>query len=211
MTPKMKFYENQAESIIRNLKKRNMEGYYCPTREEAVAKALSFIQEGSLVSFGGSMTLSESGMMDALKAGSFQLIDRALAKNPEELKDCYRRSFLADTYVMSTNAITMDGKLVNIDGNGNRAAALIYGPEQVSILCGMNKVCKDEAAAISRAHETAAPMNALRLSMDTPCAKTGSCADCLSKDCICAHTVITRYNRMPGRIKVILVGEALGY
>lgn len=211
MTPKMKFYENQAETILKHLKKRNIDGWYFPDSGQAVKKALSFIPSGSLVSFGGSMTLSESGMMEALKSGVFQLIDRSSAKSPEEIKECYRRSFLADTYVMSTNAITMDGKLVNIDGNGNRAAALLYGPEQVLILCGMNKVCKDEAAAISRVHELAAPMNALRLSMNTPCAKTGACADCLSLDCICGHTVITRYNRIPGRIKVLLIGETLGY
>jgi hypothetical protein len=205
------YYETQAVSIIRNLNQRGMEGYYCPNSKAAVEKALSFLSKGVSVSFGGSVTLEESGMLAALRQGEFELIDRTLAKTPEERKESYRRAFSADFYFMSSNAITMDGQLVNIDGTGNRAAALVYGPDTVILLVGMNKVVKTLEEAISRVHEKAAPPNTMRLNMQTPCSKTGTCANCLSKDCICAQTVLTRFNRIPGRIKVLLIGESLGY
>lgn len=211
MTTMNIFYETQAATIIRRLEKRGMEGYYCPSSEEAVKKALSFMEEGAAVSFGGSMTLSECGMMDALRSGSFRLIDREQAKTPEEREDMYHQALSADYFFMSSNAITMDGQLVNVDGHGNRAAALIYGPKHVILMVGMNKVVRDAEEALVRVREKAAPPNAIRLNKNTPCAKTGSCADCLSEGCICAHTVITRFNQIPGRIKVILIGESLGY
>ncbi|MDY3919718.1 MAG: lactate utilization protein [Candidatus Limivivens sp.] len=211
MTPKQSFYEAEAMTIIKHLEKRGMEGYYCPTSAEAVEKALSFMEKGATVSWGGSMTLTECGMMDALREADLLLIDRDSAKNSKERMALLRQAFSADYFLMSSNAITKDGQLVNIDGTGNRAAALVFGPEHVILLVGMNKVAKNVEEAISRVHETAAPQNALRLNLKTPCSVTGSCADCTSADCICAHTVITRFNRTPGRIKVILIGESLGY
>ena len=211
MSPISQYYETMAASIIKGLEKRGMEGYYFPSSKEAVASILSMIPSGSSVSWGGSVTLSESGMMDALKSADLELIDRSSAKSPQEKKSLERSAFGADYYFMSTNAITTDGELVNVDGNGNRTAALIYGPDHVMILAGMNKVAADAEAAVRRIHTQAAPPNAIRLGLHTPCSQTGICRDCLSPDCICAHTVITRFNRIPGRIKVFLIGETLGF
>lgn len=172
---------------------------------------MSMIPEGSSVSWGGSETLSRTGMMDALRAADLELLDRGAAGSPEEKKAIERRAFGADYYFMSTNAITADGELVNVDGNGNRVAALVYGPDHVMILAGMNKIAADEEDAIRRVHTKAAPPNTVRLNLKTPCSQTGVCKDCLSPDCICAHTVITRYNRIRGRIRVFLIGEELGF
>ncbi len=205
------YYETMAHTIIKGLEKRNMEGFYFSTSKEAVDKIMELIPQGASVSWGGSVSMKESGLADALAAADITGIDRSAASSPEEKRVLELQSFGADYYVMSTNAITQDGELVNIDGNGNRAAALIYGPKHVIILAGMNKVAADAAAAIERVHTHAAPPNAMRLGLQTPCALTGVCKDCLCKDCICAHTVVTRYSRHPGRIKVFLVGEALGF
>lgn len=212
MSPKQTFYENQAATIIANLKKRQMDGFYCPTKEDAVKKVMELIPAESTVNFGGSMTLGESGVMDALTSRKdITLYDRSKASSPEEIQEIYRKAFFCDYYLMSTNAITMDGELVNIDGTGNRVSALIFGPSNVLIICGMNKVALHEEDAILRARNYAAPPNCNRLNRNTPCAKTGYCADCLSPDCVCNHTVITRRSGTPGRIKVLLVGEELGY
>lgn len=212
MNPKQKHYETLANTITKNLAKRRMEGSYCATIEEAVAKAESYLTNGASVSFGGSVTLEETGMLNALRSNkSIQLIDRATATTPEESKKIMHNALSADFYFMSTNAITIDGELVNIDGNGNRLAALIYGPENVIIIAGMNKVAANVEEAISRVHAYAAPPNCQRLDRKTPCAATGVCGNCLSPDCICCHTVVTRFSRFENRIKVILVGEELGY
>lgn len=212
MNPKQTFYQAQAGTIIQNLKKRRMEGYYCPTKEDAVKLAMSLTAAGTTVSFGGSMTLSETGILDALKNRTdIRLIDRSLAHSPQEVKQAYRDSFSADTYFMSTNAITLDGHLVNVDGNGNRAAALIYGPDQVIVVAGMNKVASTVDDAIRRVRNLASPPNCVRLNKNTPCAATGTCAQCLGDDCICSQTVITRRSGIVGRIKVLFVGEELGY
>lgn len=212
MTPKETFYKNQAKTIIENLKKRQMEGYYCPTRADAVQKAMELVAKDSSVTFGGSMTLSEAGIMDALhNRDDITLYDRSKAATPEEVQKIYREAFFCDYYFMSTNAITLDGELVNIDGNGNRVAALVFGPANVIIVCGMNKISTDIDEAIARVRNIAAPPNCNRLDRKTPCAVTGKCGDCLSPDCICNHTVITRRSGTPGRIKVLFVGEELGY
>ena len=158
------------------------------------------------------MTLAESGILDALRAKSdIHLIDRNTAKTPEETKQMYRDAFSADTYFMSTNAITLDGELINIDGNGNRVAALIYGPDQVIIVAGLNKVTANVEDGIRRVRNCATPPNCIRLNKKTPCAATGRCADCLSPEGICNQIVITRRSGNPDRIKVILIGESLGY
>ncbi len=212
MNPKQMHYETLANTVIKNLAKRRIEGCYCATAKEAQEKALSYISAGASVAFGGSMTLEETGTLAALRRRTdIQLIDRANAKTPEDTKQMYRDAFSADFYLMSTNAITVDGELVNIDGNGNRVAALIYGPENVIIIAGMNKVAPNVEEAVDRVHSVASPMNCKRLERNTPCAATGVCADCTSPDCICCHTVVTRYSRFENRIKVILVGEELGY
>lgn len=212
MNPKQMHYETLANTVIKNLAKRRMEGCYCATIEEAEKKAFSYLTEGCTVSFGGSMTLEETGMLTALRHDpNIRLIDRATAKSPEEIKQMYHDALSADFYFMSTNAITVDGELINIDGTGNRVAALIYGPENVIIMAGMNKVATNVDEAISRVHATATPMNCKRLNKNTPCSATGVCADCLSPDCICNQVVITRRSGIEGRIKVILIGEELGY
>ncbi len=212
MEPKKQYYKNTAETIIKNMKKRQIEGYYFETSREAIEMASSLLKPGASVGFGGSMTLNESGMMDALLNNpDITLYDRSQAKNAEEIKEIYHKSLSADFYFMSANAITTDGELVNIDGNGNRVAALIYGPEYVIILAGMNKVVRNTQDAVSRVHNIAAPPNGNRLNKQTPCALTGVCGDCFSPECMCSHTVITRRSGVNGRIKVLLIGEELGY
>ena len=205
-------HELVAKKVIENLKKRHMTGYYCKTPEEAVSLASSLIEKGSSVTRGGTMTISEIGMMDALRSREdLTLLDRSTAQNQEEVEKIYRQVFSADSYIMSTNAITLDGELLNIDGTGNRVAALIYGPKQVIILAGMNKVCKDLEEAMTRVRNIASPPNCIRLNKKTPCAVTGVCGNCLSEDCICNQIVTTRNSRDPERIKVILIEGSWGY
>ena len=212
MDPKKQFYETLATSMIEKFKKRQIDAYYCATKEEAVALATSMLPTQATVGFGGSMTLTESGMMAALQNKTdITLYDRSKAATPEETTAIYHQCLNADYYFMSSNTITSDGLLVNIDGNGNRVAALIYGPKEVIVMAGMNKVVKTVDEALDRVHNTATPANCIRLNKKTPCALTGMCADCLSPECICNQVVITRRSGIPGRIKVILIGEELGY
>jgi len=212
MNPQKESWELLAHHIIKEMGRRNMEGYYCSTSEEAVAKAMSLIPAGAVVAWGGSETLRETGMLERLKnSGQLQIIDRDTAADEEEKRELQLRSFGADYYFMSTNAITREGELINIDGAGNRVACLIYGPRAVIMLAGMNKVVKDVESGIERVRNISAPPNAKRLQLNTPCAKVGYCMDCHSEDCICSDMVITRHTRQKNRIKVILVGESLGY
>ncbi len=211
MTVQEEFNKLTAENLIKNLEKRNMEAYYAPNKAEAVKTVLSIIKEGSVISWGGSMTMGEIGLSDELKKGNFTLIDRSEAKTPEEIKDMYHKAFSCDYYIMSSNAVTKDGILLNIDGNGNRVAALIYGPENVIVIAGINKIASDINSAYKRMKDIACVKNTIRLNKNTPCHKTGKCSDCLSPDCICNHIVATRRSGIKGRIKVIIVGEHLGY
>ena len=203
-------YEVQAATIIKNLKKRGMDGYYCPDSKSAVKLVLSMFPEGSTITWGGSESLKESGLMDALKNAPVELWDRDLVK-PEEKHAFYQKSFSANYYLMSSNAITLDGQLVNVDGNGNRVAALAYGPDHVILLVGMNKVTADLESAVKRIQTNAAPPNTMRLGLNTPCAKDGVCHNCFSPSKICSMLHITQFNRQPGRIHVVLVGETLGF
>lgn len=212
MRVQKEYYKTTANAIIKNLEKRNMQGFYCETAEEALALALSLIPEGSSIGKGGSKTVNDIGLLKAIKEGNYNLIAGASSSaTREEQHEIASRIFNADFYLMSTNAITYDGQLVNIDGRSNRVSHLCYGPKNVIIVAGMNKVAPDLDTAMARAKNVAAPMNAMRLKKTTPCTATGKCGSCLSDDCICCNTVITRYSRFPGRIKVILVGEELGY
>ncbi len=211
MNPIQSHYEKLASTVIKNLEKRQMEGYYFATAKEAVDKAMSFLNENATVGFGGSMTLVESGMLEALRAcPSIQLLDRD-AVPAEEKNNIFRQSLLSDTYFMSTNAMTTEGELINIDGNGNRVAALIYGPTEVILLVGMNKIVPSVEEAVNRVRNVATPPNCIRLNKQTPCSVTGVCGDCLSPDCICNQIVITRRSGAKGRIKVLLIGESLGF
>lgn len=203
----------RAQTIIKGLEKRNMEGVFCETKEDALAKTLSYIEEGSSVTWGGSMSISEIGLMDAVKNGNYEIIDRSVAKNYDEQREIFSKAVLADYYLMSSNAITLDGELINIDGTGNRVACLTYGPKNVIMIVGMNKVANDVEDGIKRVRNFASPPNTLRLGLKTPCSMTGRCGDCYGDTCICSQIVVTRRQSaaMRGRIKVILVGESLGY
>lgn len=209
--PKKVFYRNQAESIIARLKQRKMDAYYCADVEEAKKKVVELLGEGrKSVAYGGSMTIDENGFKDAITAAGHELVVRENATTPEELKKVKADTVNADAFIMSTNAITLDGELINIDGRGNRVSFLIYGPESVIIVAGMNKVVSDVQSGIARARNMAAAPNTVRLSRKTPCAQTGVCGDCLNYS-ICSQIVITRTSIIKDRIKVILVGEELGY
>ena len=211
MTQKQLAFQSAAESIIKNLEKRNMEGYFFETGAECVKAITDLIEEDSQISWGGSESIKECGLLDALKKGNYTLIDRLTAKSPEESRELYVKAALSDYYLMSTNAITMDGELINIDGNGNRVACLIHGPKHIIIVAGMNKVVSDVEAGYARVRDIATPANTKRLNKNTPCFHTGRCGDCLSPECICNQVVITRRSGHPGRIKVFLVAEDLGY
>ena len=211
MTPRKKYYEAAAATLIKNLEKRGMEAYYVDNSEEALQKALSFTAPGSSVSWGGSMTITDMGLIDALKAGDYVVLDRTVPKTDEEKREFFGKVNMCDFYFMSSNAITMDGELLNIDGIGNRVASLIFGPSNVIIVAGMKKVVDNIESAVDRARNTAAPINTMRLNRKTPCTQTGRCMDCMSPDCICNQFVVTRRSAPAGRIKVILVGEELGY
>lgn len=211
MSPKKIHYENQADSIIEKFNKRGIEGYYCDNAEEAMLTAKRFLTPGCSISWGGSQTLSDIGLLDELKASDYILYDRNVPKTPEEKSALYSKTVGADYYFMSSNAITLDGHILNIDGIGNRVACLIYGPRNVIIIAGMNKIVTDIPAGIDRIRNMATPPNAIRLEAKTPCAELGKCANCLSEDCLCCEIVITRKSKIPGRIKVILVGEELGF
>lgn len=203
--------EKLAVTIIENLKKRNMEGFYCATASEAVEKALSLMPENSSITWGGSETLKESGLMNAIHEKNYRLIDRSSAKTAEESRAIYGEMVCADFFLTSTNALTINGELVNIDGHSNRVACLCCGPQNVIVLAGINKLVPDVESGFQRVRNIAAPPNAVRLSRNTPCAQTGKCADCFSPDCICSQIVVTRRSSIPNRIKVILIGEALGF
>lgn len=211
MNARQEYYKNLSNTVLKGFQKRFIEGYYCETAEVAKNLALSLVPEKAKVSFGGSVTLSETGVLDALRAREdITLFDRDNASGPEEVKQIMHDALSCDYYFMSSNAITSDGELVNIDGNGNRVAALIYGPENVIILAGMNKIVKTVEEGVSRTRNVASPQNCVRLNKNTPCAVTGVCGNCLN-DTICDQIVITRASRVPNRIKVILVGEELGF
>ena len=213
MTDKNKklFYKNQAESIIKKLKLRKMEGYYADTMEEAVSQVLKLIGSASKsVAYGGSMTIDNSDLKAKIKEAGHDLIVREDYKTDDEIRQLKSKMINADTFLMSTNAITLDGELINIDGRGNRVSYLIYGPEQVIVIAGMNKVVKDVNEGLDRTRNIASPANTVRLGCDTPCSRSGRCGDCLEHT-ICCEMVITRASMIPGRIKVVLVGEELGY
>ncbi|MCM1388601.1 MAG: lactate utilization protein [Bacillus sp. (in: Bacteria)] len=211
MSHKTTAFAAMAHSIIDNLEKRNMSGYYFETGAECVRAIMDSIPDGSSIGWGGSETIKEIGLMDAIQNGSYELIDRMNAKNPDEARQIYAKTVLADYYLMSSNALTINGELINIDGNGNRAACLIHGPAHVIIVVGMNKIVTDVESGVARVRNMASPANAIRLNKKLPCAATGHCHDCLSPDCFCNQIVITRRSGHTGRIHVYLVAEDLGY
>ncbi len=197
-----------AQKVIKGLESRNMSGYYASDREEAKKIALSLIPEGSLITMGGGQSVWDIGLPQALKEGNYNFLDRNLV---EDKRAAMLAAYDADVFLASANAITEDGIMVNIDGNANRVSALAFGPKKLVLIVGMNKVCPDVDAAMKRARNVAAPINAQRFGLSTPCAKTGSCMNCKSPDTICCQFLVTRFSRHTGRIHVILVNDNLGF
>ena len=196
-----------AQTVIKGLESRNMSGYYAADKEEAVKKALEVIGKGSTVAMGGCQSAHEIGLIQALEEGDYNYIDRSNMTPRESLMAAYD----ADVFLSSANAMTNDGIMVNIDGNSNRVSCIAQGPKKVVFIVGMNKICSDLDEAMKRARNVAAPANAQRFDVKTPCKVTGNCADCKSPDTICCQFLITRYSRHEGRIHVILVNDTLGY
>lgn len=205
-----KYYDKRGALLVKNLQNRHFEAYYCSTKEEALQKALSLIPAGNSIGWGGTVTCQQIGLLDAVRAGEYKVLDRDTCQTPQEREELMRQCLLADTFLTGANAISMDGQMVNIDGNGNRVAAIVYGPKQVIVVAGMNKVVDTLDAAITRARTVAAPMNEQRFGHPNPCSVTGTCADCKSETCICNQILITRHSR-GNRIKFILIGEDLGF
>ena len=197
-----------AQKIIKALESRNMKGYYAEDAEEELKLALSLIPEGSTISMGGAMSAHEIGLVKALQDGNFNFIDRDAM---EDKRAAALMAYDSDVFLASCNAMTEDGVLVNIDGNSNRVSAIAFGPKKVVFIVGMNKVCKDIDGAMKRARNVAAPTNAQRFGIETPCTKTGACMDCKSPDTICCQFLVTRYSRHADRIHVILVNDNLGF
>lgn len=204
--------EQKIKRTIANLQKNNMEGHYVNDEKELLNKLSELLKEGDTVSVGGSMTLFETGIIDYLRRGKYNFLDRYKeGLTPSDTKEIYRKSFSADAYLVSSNAVTEDGELYNVDGTGNRTAAMIYGPDKVIVIIGINKIVRDIDEAIERNRQISAPANARRLNKKTPCAETGYCMDCESSERICNDYVVIRRQSVKGRIKVIIVGKELGY
>ena len=195
-----------ANTVIKGLKSRNMSGYYAADKEEALKLALELIPEGNTIAMGGCMSAHEIGLISALEEGNYHYIDRDKLDPRAGLLAAYD----ADVFLTSANAITDAGILVNIDGNANRVSCIAQGPKKVVFIVGMNKVCSDLDSAMKRARNVAAPANAQRFDIKTPCKETGKCFDCKSPDTICCQFLITRYSRHQERIHVILVNDVLG-
>lgn len=204
--------QKAGEKVCEKLRSRGFEAWYCPTKQNALEKALQLIPEGSSVSWGGCKSVEEIGLLDIVRNGNYKAIDRDSAKTPEERMAIMKQAFTSDVFLTGSNAITEDGELVNIDGNGNRVAAMTFGPDSVIVIVGINKLTTTVMEAANRARTVAAPINAQRFSsLQTPCQMDGICHDCNSPDSICSYIVRTRRSKPAGRIKVILVGEVLGF
>ena len=211
MTPQELRNERLATTLIKNLHRRHIEAFYCATGAEAVRKVSELIEDGNSVTWGGTMTVRDLEIPDFLRSrGTLEVLDRDLAETPEEKQDIYLKAFSADVYLTSANAISEDGVIVNIDGNGNRVAAITWGPRKVIFVIGLNKVAQSVEAALSRARGTASPVNAARFDIKTPCQVDGACHNCNSADSICNYVHFLR-NSPKGRHVVVLVGENLGY
>ena len=211
MTPQELRNERLATTLIKNLHRRHIEAFYCATGAEAVRQVSELIEDGNSVTWGGTMTVRDLGIPDFLRSrGTLEVLDRDLAETPEEKQDIYLKAFSADVYLTSANAISEDGVIVNIDGNGNRVAAITWGPKKVIFVIGLNKVAQSVEAALSRARGTASPVNAARFDIKTPCQVDGACHNCNSADSICNYVHFLR-NSPKGRHVVVLVGKNLGY
>ncbi|MCI8497460.1 MAG: lactate utilization protein [Clostridiales bacterium] len=215
--------QEKIQKTMQALEKNNMQAFYVESKEEAKTKVAQLLHDSDVVSTGGSVTLQQIGVMDLLRSGRYQFLDRAKeGLTREQVEDIYRRTFCADAYLCSSNAVTVNGELYNVDGNSNRVAAILYGPKSVIMVVGCNKIVESMEEAVRRVKETAAPLNTKRLNCETYCKETGRCVSlgqegaempsgCASAARICCNYVVSAQQRHVGRIKVILVGESLGY
>ena len=204
------YFEKRGQILVKNLRNRHFDAWYCDTKEDALAKVLELIPEGAKIGWGGVLSAQQIGLFDALRAGNYNLLDRDLCQTQEEREQMMKDALFADVFLTGANGLSLDGQMVNIDGTGNRVGAIIYGPKKVIVIAGMNKVCDTLEEAVKRAREVAAPLNMMRFMKETPCAATGKCGDCKAEGCICNQIVITRHCRPVGRIQFVLVGEQLG-
>ena len=204
------YFEKRGQILVKNLRNRHFDAWYCDTKEDALAKVLELIPEGAKIGWGGVLSAQQIGLFDALRAGNYNLLDRDLCQTQEEREQMMKDALFSDVFLTGANGLSLDGQMVNIDGTGNRVGAIIYGPKKVIVIAGMNKVCDTLEEAVKRAREVAAPLNMMRFMKDTPCAATGKCGDCKAEGCICNQIVITRHCRPVGRIQFVLVGEQLG-
>lgn len=210
LAPKQLYFEKRGQILVQNLRSRHFDAHYCNTKEEALEMALSLIPQGASVGWGGATSAQQIGLMDALHQGDYRPIDRDRCETPEQRQQAMLDAMTADVFVTGANALSLDGQMVNIDGNGNRVAAIVYGPKSIIVVAGMNKVEDTLESAVTRARTIAAPMNNQRFDNDNPCAITGTCGNCKNVTCICNQILITRHCRPAGRIKFILIGEELG-
>lgn len=211
MDPKQMYYEKRGQQLVKNLNSRHFEAYYCQDKKAALEKALELIPQDALIGWGGATSAQQIGLLDHVRAGGYRIIDRDAAPDPQERVRRMKQCLSADVFLTGANAISMDGQLVNIDGVGNRVAAMVYGPDSVIVVAGMNKVADSLEAAVTRARTLAAPVNKQRFPGNTPCEATGTCGDCKSEGCICNQILITRNCKPAGRVKILLVGEELGF
>lgn len=204
--------EKKIEKTINNLKKNNINGYYVKDNDELINLIKDIAKEGEVVSVGGSMSLFESKVIELLRSGRYEFLDRYKKDlTQEDIKEIYRKSFFADTYFASANAITEDGKIFNVDGNGNRVAAILYGPDKVVLIVGVNKIVKNIEQAVARNRAISGPANAKRLNLSTPCVKTGQCMECNIEDRICCEYTVIKRQRNPKRMHVIFINDTLGF
>ena len=204
-------FDKRGEVLVKALQKRHFEAYYCASKDEALKQVLALLPEGSTVGWGGAVSAAQVGVQEAVNAGNYNVIDRDQFSDPAEKLRCMRECFDADYFITGANAISLDGQMVNIDGNGNRVGMIVYGPRNIIVVAGMNKVCQSIEDAVKRARTVAAPMNQQRFGQPNPCTCTGVCADCLTETSICNQILITRNCKPAGRIKFVLVGEELGF
>lgn len=205
------YYEKRGHILVKNLKSRHFDACYCENSEEALKKALEWIPRDASIGWGGATSAQQIGLPQALKEDGYQILDRDTCATPEERVKMMKKCLTADVFLTGANAVSLDGQMVNIDGIGNRVAAIVYGPDSIIVVVGMNKVVDTLEDAITRARTIAAPMNNQRFDNQNPCKATGSCADCKCETCICNQILITRNCRPAGRIKFIIVGEELGF
>ncbi len=219
MTEEMKI---RVETTLKNLKRNKMEAYYVDTKEDAQKLVRTLISKGDTLSCGGSVTLKQTGIYDIISSDDYNFLDRSACETPEQVEEVYRKTFCADAFFTSANAVTENGELYNVDGNSNRVAAILYGPKSVVCVCGVNKLVKNIGEAITRVKTKAAPPNTVRLGIETPCAKTGECISlkkdnpemcegCYGDGRICCNYVVCAQQRHVNRIKVIIIGEEYGY